>query len=356
LFHAGSDPAAFDDTQSDAARPAEADAGASSWESSFATTSSTTSSLDEALRGARPPTSPAYVDREAQEAARLPRRGDVPEAGRGPLSTAPAPSRRWLVVLGVAAVLLVAVAGAAVALGGDDDSSSPAAEGEAGDGPDTGSSTSELPDSGETGDAGDDGTADASVTVEQLEPALLSAAEAGPGFELSVDDGDEMTDDELEASPECRALLDSFEGNAAAGGDEVRVAYERPLDGAAVSHSLALAEGAPAIGELVDALEQCSTLGWTDAASRGSIEMGVVPVDGPGEAAIGIEITITVSTATVETGVEGYGIISFREGVSSSVMVSGGVDPETLQPLPVDRARVQQMATVADEKLAEALA
>jgi hypothetical protein len=347
LFDEGSDPAAFDDTQPDAAPAGEADAGASSWESSFATTSS----LDEALRGARPPTSPAYVDREAQEAARLPRRGDVPEAGRGPLSAQPAPSRRWLVVLGVAAVLLVAVAGAAVALG-DDDSSSRAAEEEAGDGPDAGSSTSEARDSDT--DTGDD-TAEASVTVEQLEAALLSAAEAGPGFELSVDDGDEMTDDELDASPECRALLDSFEGNAAAGGDEVRVAYERPLDGAAVSHSLALADGAPAIGELFDALEQCSTLGFSDADSRGSIEMGVVPVDGPGEAAIGIEITITVSTATVDTGVDGYGIISFREGVSSSVMVSGGVDPETLQPLPVDRARVAHMAAVADEKLADAL-
>ena len=204
-------------------------------------------------------------------------------------------------------------------------------------------------------DDDDTTTAPADVSLDDLEPALLTEDEVGAGFsEVSAgSDDDDLDLDEMETSDECREVIESFEG--ADDGDEVQVEFDTD-DEATLSHSLALIdEDDPSFGDVRDAIGQCRTITWDDGETQGEIRLSTEDIDGPADDAFALEVEIEASSGAVSVTLDGYTVYSMRDGVVSTLGAFGAVDSATFEGEPADRDLVRSLTDTVDEKVREVL-
>jgi hypothetical protein len=134
-------------------------------------------------------------------------------------------------------------------------------------------------------------TAPAGLELDDLEPALLTDDEVGAGFTETTDSGDDdqLTSDELETSEECQEVIRTFEESD--DDDDLQVEFEDAAE-ATLAHSLALIdEGEPSMAQAREAIGKC-TIAWDDGQSQGEMRLSATEVDGPGDEAFEVEITI----------------------------------------------------------------
>jgi hypothetical protein len=203
----------------------------------------------------------------------------------------------------------------------------------------------------------DDGTttAPADVSLDDLEPALLTEDEVGAGFSEvpAGGDDDDLDLDEMETSDECREVIESFEGDD--DGDEVQVEFDTD-DEATLSHSLALIdEDDPSFGDVRDAIGQCRTITWDDGETQGEIRLSTEDIDGPADDAFALEVEIEASSGAVSVTLDGYIVYSVRDGVVSTLGAFGAVDSATFEGEPADRDLVRSLTDTVDEKVREVL-
>jgi hypothetical protein len=104
-----------------------------------------------------------------------------------------------------------------------------------------------------------------------------------------------------------------------------------------------------------DAIDECGTIAWDDGQSQGEMQLSANEIDGPGDEAFELEITLEATSAPFAVTVEGYGIFSMRGGVVSTVAGFGAVDTETFEGEPADRELVRRLSERADEKVRQVL-
>ena len=193
--------------------------------------------------------------------------------------------------------------------------------------------------------SGDD---EVNLTQDELQGALLTAEEVGPGFEDTTDDDSEDT--QYEASPECEELIAQFERTDQQD-DNLEVELTKGDGELLLTHSIeSLEEGDPGIDEVRTALETCDEVTFTDASSEGTLAFAPESIEDIGDEATGATIDFTFSDEDETVTLEGYGVFFVRDGIGGSVTVLAGVD-DAQNPLPIDRTFVTQTATKADEKL-----
>lgn len=229
-----------------------------------------------------------------------------------------------MIGLGIAAVVAVGI-GAAVVLSGDDDTVA---------GPPAG------------------------VTLDDLEPVLLTEGDVGNGFTLdtSGDDSDDPMDSEsIGASDECRAAIESFEVSDAAR-EEIGVDFADDVGGT-VQQSVSLAgEGIPTVAEARQAIDQCDSMTFEDEGATGEFRFDTSDVDGLGDDAVGVTVGVDMQTQGYSIEFDMYGVLWERGGVNSSVFGFGGFDEASFEGLSIDEAWVRDLATTADDRIADVLA
>ncbi len=194
--------------------------------------------------------------------------------------------------------------------------------------------------------ANDDGdravTAPEGLELDELEPALLTEGEIGAGFTAftNTDEDARLTPDELETSEQCREVFVTFQEW---GADDLRIEV---ADGkAAVAHSLALVDrGDPSMGETRAAIGGCGTIAWDDGQSHGEMWLSATDIDGPGDEAFEVALTVDVAPSSIAPD-EDYAIFSMRDGVVSIVAGAGAAD----------RDLVRTLSERADEKVRHVL-
>jgi hypothetical protein len=204
-------------------------------------------------------------------------------------------------------------------------------------------------------DDDDTTTAPAHVSLDDLEPALLTEDEVGAGFSEvpGSGDDDDLGLDEMETSDECREVIESFEGDD--DGDAVQVEFDTD-DEATLSHSLALIdEDDPSFGDVRDAIGQCRTITWDDGETQGEMRLSTEDVDGPADDAFALEVEIEASSGAVSVTLDGYAVYSVRDGVVSTLGAFGAVDSATFEGEPADRDLVRSLTDTVDEKVREVL-
>ena len=254
----------------------------------------------------------------------------MPPGGGSPSPYPAAPGggggrRGLLIALGIGVVAVLGI-GAVVLLSGDDDSSTT--------GPPAG------------------------ITLDDLEPALLTEDDVGGGFRVdtSGDDSDDPMDpDSIETSDECRSVLERFEASDTPD-DEIGVDFVDDAEGT-VQHSIGLAEeGTPNLAEVREALDHCETMDFEEDGATGQFRFETSDVDGIGDDAIGLTIGVDVETQGFSISFEMYGVMWERDGVNSSVAGFGGFDETTLEGLPLDEEWVRDLAATADDRVTDILA
>lgn len=233
--------------------------------------------------------------------------------------------RGLLIVLGVGAIAVLGV-GAAIVLSGDDDTTATAPP--------------------------------ADITLDDLEPALLTDDDVGGSFTLQSGDDDSddpMDTDAIDASDECREALLSFEESDAAS-DEIGVDFVDDAEGT-LQQSISLAgEGVPTVAETRQAIERCDSMSFEDEGATGQYRFETSDVDGLGDDAVGLTVSVEVETQGFSIAFDMYGVMWERDGVNSSVFGFGGFDEATLEGLPIDEAWVRDLAATADGRVADVLA
>jgi hypothetical protein len=213
-----------------------------------------------------------------------------------------------------------------------------------------------------SGDDGGDGGSSAApedLDIADLEPALLTADDVGEGFAVDRDDSDddETSFDDADVAPDCREALDRFEAEDTGDENGIQADFERRSDGVTVSQELSLIEpGEPTIQEIADGLGRCERIAYEDDGQQVELRFGVDEVDGLGDEAIGVDMSFDIELMPgIRVTLEAYGLIVARDGVTSGVMVTGPLNPVTLEFGSVDRHLARDLAERADEKLREVL-
>ena len=210
------------------------------------------------------------------------------------------------------------------------------------------------------GDGGGSSEAPEGLEVADLEPALLTADDLGEGFAVDSDDSDddETSFEDADMAPDCREALDRFEAEDTGDENGLQADFERSNDGVTVSQELSLIEsGEPTIREIADGLRRCERISYEEDGQQVEMRFGVDDVDGLGDEAIGVEMSFDLELMQgVGVTLEAYGLIVARDGVTSGVMVTGPLDPITLESGSVDRDLARDLAERADEKLQQVLA
>lgn len=209
-------------------------------------------------------------------------------------------------------------------------------------------------------DGGGDGqltTAPADLTLEELQPALLTAEDVGPDFTESFDsDQSDFSEDAFQTSDECREALARFDALGGEGSG-LEVEFERASDQATISHGLDLVqEDTPSMDEIRDTYGACGTLPFDDGEVQGEIRIRTESVVGFGEDALAVVMEVDASSAFIEVSYEVYGIAWARGGVLSGVSGTGGLDEATYETFPVDRDQIVELARLADQRLQDVLA
>ncbi len=250
-----------------------------------------------------------------------------PGYGAPPPPSTPAPTPReggrpalWI-ALGAVAVVAVAVVAIVVLSGGDDDDSSEPAD----------------------------------LTLADLEPALLTEEDVGDDYRLDPsggdgDDGDTSGMEGLVGSDECRGVMEDLEESGSTD-DEVAVEFTDDSDGT-VGNSLGLhPPGEPTLADVRAALEQCDTMTFEDGGASGEVRITTEDVEGLGNAALGVSLVVDMEVEGLEFTVDSYGVLWEHDGVAADMFAFGGLDPGTLEPIPVDEEWVFELAQVVDARL-----
>ena len=213
--------------------------------------------------------------------------------------------------------------------------------------------------SGDDGRDGGSSVAPDDLDIADLEPALLTADDVGEGFAVDPDDsGDSETSfEDADVAPDCREALDRFEAEDTGDENGIQADFERRSDGVTVSQELSLNEpGEPTIQEVADGLGRCERIAYEDDGQQVELRFGVDEVDDLGDEAIGVEMSFDIELMPgIRVTLEAYGLIVARDGVTSGVMVTGPLNPVTLEFGSVDRDLARNLAERADEKLREVL-
>jgi hypothetical protein len=197
----------------------------------------------------------------------------------------------------------------------------------------------------------------AGVTLDDLEPALLTQADVGSSYrpDTGGDDSDDPLDsDSVDASEDCITALETFE-EADAGTEEVGVDFVDDADGT-IQHDIGLlGDGAPGLGDIRGAIEQCETMVFDEDGVSGEFRFEVADLDGLGDGAFGMTVTADMQTQGFDIDFQMYGVLWQRDGVLSSVAGFGGFDDATFEGLPTDQDQVRELAALADDRLAALL-
>jgi hypothetical protein len=210
------------------------------------------------------------------------------------------------------------------------------------------------------GDDGGSEEAPEGLDIADLEPALLTADDVGEGFTDDPsgpdDEDDEESFDDADMDPGCREALDRFEASEDDdSSDDLQADFTRQ-DGASVEHGLSLIEpDEPSLDEVADGIDQCDRISYEDQGQQVVLQMAAERVDGLGDEAVGVDITFDISGLGFEVTLESYGLLVARDGVASSVYMTGPFSRTTLETGPVDRDLTRDLAETADEKLRQVL-
>ncbi|HLM65029.1 MAG TPA: hypothetical protein VK306_12075 [Acidimicrobiales bacterium] len=201
------------------------------------------------------------------------------------------------------------------------------------------------------------------LTLAELDPALLAAADLPETFTevtWGADSGDELSPDDMDASEECTEALRRFAVND---GDEQETGSEfDSVDGATMTHTLSLVQADdPPIGDVRDAVGSCGTFGYDDGEDAGQITLEATSVDGIGDEALGISMLVETESQGTPVSVEMYGILVDRDGIHSSVRATGALPPDyqpgdSIVSDPADRDLVRQAAEAIDAKVENVVA
>jgi hypothetical protein len=209
------------------------------------------------------------------------------------------------------------------------------------------------------GDGGGSSAAPEDLEIADLEPALLTADDVGEGFAVDSEDGDddETSFDDADVDPDCREALDRFEASDDDNdADDLQANFERQ-DGATVEHGLSLIQpDEPTLDEVADGLSRCERISYEDDGQQVEMRLGVEDVGGLGDDAVGVEMSLDVELVP-GTGVtlDAYGIVAVRDGVASTVFVTGPINAVTLETGAADRDLARDLAETADEKVRQVL-
>jgi hypothetical protein len=260
------------------------------------------------------------------------------------------PNTLIIAIVALVAVIAVAAVGFVV-LGGDDDDSTDTAD-QAAD------------DAGDAGDAADDAVEPRDdVTVADLEPVLLTTADVPAGYtqvEWVDDDADALTPEDVEATPECEAALERF-GGTDASRQETGAEFEME-NGANIEHTLSAAvAGDVTVAEVQAGMTSCGTFSYDDDGQVGTVTLTAEPLSGIGDAAVGVSMVVETSVEGTPVTAEMYGVLADRDGIHSSVAVTGGFPEDALTsggPLvsdPPDRDAAVAMAETVDADIQASL-
>jgi hypothetical protein len=135
--------------------------------------------------------------------------------------------------------------------------------------------------------------------------------------------------------------------------DEVAVEFVDDTD-ASVSNSLSLLlPGEPGLADVQAALDQCGTMTFDEDGATGEIQMTTETVDGLGDGALAIDMVLDIEVEGIALTLESHGLLWEHDGVACDVIVFGGIDDSTLEPIPVDEAWVRELAETVDGRLDE---
>jgi hypothetical protein len=198
------------------------------------------------------------------------------------------------------------------------------------------------------------------LTESQREDALLTDGDIGEGFaEQTDDDADDAS--EPEASDTCLATLDELEqeANSPFGADSepppgaVERHFEEEGTAASIDHGIA-----PTI-DIVELYERfaadCPELSVSDDPTMADLVVDEGDAPDVGDEAIALDITISFDADGDAFELEGALVAWTRDGQDSFVTYFAGVDPDTFEPVPLDRGLLEDIVTRADEKLEEVI-
>ena len=198
------------------------------------------------------------------------------------------------------------------------------------------------------------------VTLDDLEPALLTEDDVGRGFRLDESDDDEDEDpmdlEDLDSSDECREAMEAMEESDQAS-DEIGVDFVGEAD-ATVQQTIALlGPSSASLSDVRAAMDECGTVAFDEDGAHGEFRFETHDLDGLGDDAIEVDIVVAMEVqGGLSFTIESYGVMWERDGVASSVNGFGGFDEMSLEALPVDEAWVRELATTVDGRVADALA
>jgi hypothetical protein len=204
-------------------------------------------------------------------------------------------------------------------------------------------------------DDDDDSAGGGGASQEDLQAALLTQEDVGGDFALQTDDSDSDFGDP-QGGPECQTLTDQLIESDDDPPD-AEVELERESDLVGVRHSMSrLAEGDPGVAEIQAALTQCSSVSATGPDGTMDMQIQAEPIDGYGESALALTIDADATAAnSIQVSFQFYAILWEREGIGSTLMMNGPLDPQTGIGGPPDAGLVQQLASTADQRLQQAL-
>jgi hypothetical protein len=199
--------------------------------------------------------------------------------------------------------------------------------------------------------------APADLSLDDVEPALLTAGDVGDGFaSYPVKPSDAGP---LRTSVECRDAYDRIDPSAPNDAGR-QTGLWRASDETSVWHELTLIEtGAPSLDELHETLERCGAITaetGDDGDEPYEMEVRTEPVDGPGEDALAVDVRFDFVVGGAHVTFDAYGYAFARGGVLSTVLTLGSMDPDVAPTTELDPDAVRHLAELTDQRLEKLLA
>lgn len=196
--------------------------------------------------------------------------------------------------------------------------------------------------------AGGDDDSAPDLSASELEGALLTVDDVGEGFsEEPADDDDELDPDDLDASDECKELLEVFDSTEST--NTMASREFRAESGESVSHSIAIpSDDAPKFDELANVVDECDELSFSTTEVSGTMRIAEGEPLGVGERSFTMESAVEL-TEPLEATFTFVVIYWERDGLISWVEVAPSIGAE------VDDGEARTLAETADGRLVELL-
>jgi hypothetical protein len=205
---------------------------------------------------------------------------------------------------------------------------------------------------------GRSGGGDVELTSDQRLDALLTEGDLGGSFTEDPEDDDESTDEDLEASAECEDLLDRLDeegANPFSEGDDPAGAVARSFtdeSGATVEQGLApTIDLVDTYGELIDA---CDELTFEEDGASATVSFAEGDAFDLGDDSITAEVHFSYSDGEDTIEFDSYVVVWTDRGTDGFLAFGPGVDDE-FDPVEIDTATVEDLATTAADKLSEVI-